>query len=377
MEWENLLITGGNVIDPAGIYKGQQNLRVHKGRLVEISPAILPEEDEKVISLQGEWIIPGLIDIHVHAYPEKTNLGITPDRIGLSQGVCLIADAGSAGSETFNDFYQQIMTPAQTKMVSWLNISRLGLCDSNAELADLSELNPEGVTRLVKEFPALICGIKVRMSSSIVGTNGIKPLVIAKETSQQAGLPLMVHVGNGPPFLEEIFPLLTQGDVVTHSFHGKKGGLIDHSAHLISLYKEALERGVYLDLGHGQASFSFRALEIAMEAGIYPSSISTDIHIRNIDGPVFSMVKTMDKMRAAGFSLEEVICLSTINPAQILGLDDSYGTIKIDNPVRLTILREHSRPQILVDSEGESRELPTELEPIGVIQEGKVWDIRC
>lgn len=377
MECKNLLITGGKVIDPAGHFRGPQNLRIREGRLAEISPNLEPQEDEKVISLQGEWVVPGLIDIHVHSYPEKTNLGIAPDRIGLSQGVCLIADAGSAGSDTFRDFYRDIIAPAHTRVISWINISRPGLCQGNAELADLSNLDPEGVVRLAQEFPDVICGVKVRMSSSVLGENGITPLVIAKEAGRKSNLPLMVHIGNGPPFLEEILPLLTRGDVVTHGFHGKKGGLVDGSPELFKLYKEALARGVYLDIGHGEASFSFQALEKALSAGIFPSSISTDIHVRNIDGPVYSMIKTMDKMRAAGFSLEEVVSLSTLKPAQIIGLDDSYGTLTIGNPARITILQELERSQVLVDSEGESRELSTQLEAVWVIHEGKVWDLQC
>ena len=80
---------------------------------------------------------------------------------------------------------------------------------------------------------------------------------------------------------------------------------------------------------------------------------------------------------SAGFSLEEVVSLSTLKPAQIIGLDDSYGTLTIGNPARITILQELERSQVLVDSEGESRELSTQLEAVWVIHEGKVWDLQC
>ena len=44
------------------------------------------------------------------------------------------------------------------------------------------------------------------MCKTVVGKNGITPLKLAKEIQKQnAGLPLMVHIGSAPPRLDEIF----------------------------------------------------------------------------------------------------------------------------------------------------------------------------
>ncbi len=50
-----------------------------------------------------------------------------------------------------------------------------------------------------------IVGIKARMSKTVVGENGIKPLELAKKIqSENNDLPLMVHIGSAPPELEEV-----------------------------------------------------------------------------------------------------------------------------------------------------------------------------
>ena len=57
----------------------------------------------------------------------------------------------------------------------------------------------DAVQQAVKRYPDFIVGLKARMSSSVVGENGITPLERAKAMQQANGdLPLMVHIGNNP-----------------------------------------------------------------------------------------------------------------------------------------------------------------------------------
>jgi len=57
----------------------------------------------------------------------------------------------------------------------------------------------------------------------------------------------------------------------------------------------ARERGVRFDLGHGAGSFWFRNAVPAIRDGFPPDTISTDLHMGNINGPVVSMLNTMSK----------------------------------------------------------------------------------
>ena len=127
-------------------------------------------------------------------------------------------------------------------------------------------------------------------------------------------LPLMVHVGEPPPLYDEILEVLDPGDVVTHCFNGKAGGSIIEDAHLFALAERCASEGIRLDVGHGGASFSFKVAEVAIARGLLPFSISTDLHNRSLDSPVWDMGTTMSKLLAVGMPFEKVIEASTLAP---------------------------------------------------------------
>jgi dihydroorotase len=121
----------------------------------------------------------------------------------------------------------------------------------------MANIDADAVKQAVKRHPDFIVGLKARMSSSVVGENGITPLERAKAIQQENGdLPLMVHIGNNPPNLDEIAELLSSGDIITHCYNGKPNRILTPSGELrASIIRPA--RGVRLDVGHGTASFSF------------------------------------------------------------------------------------------------------------------------
>ncbi len=111
----------------------------------------------------------------------------------------------------------------------------------------------------VQRHPDFIVGLKARMSSSVVGENGITPLARAKAIQQENDdLPLMVHIGNNPPNLDEIADLLSSGDIITHCYNGKPNRILNPAGELRSSITRALQRGVRLDVGHGTPASALR-----------------------------------------------------------------------------------------------------------------------
>ncbi|HZG17333.1 MAG TPA: amidohydrolase/deacetylase family metallohydrolase [Candidatus Bathyarchaeia archaeon] len=369
-----LLLKNGRVIDPSMGLTGMYDIVITNGSITGIfqqgqSPA--DDQVERVLDVNGCIVIPGLIDLHTHVFEEETTLGIMADRVGVQQGVTTVVDAGSAGAHTFALFLEKSVKPATTQVLAFLNIAGDGLCGGLSELADLSRLAPAESAKIIKRFP-LIRGIKVRMSASVVKNSGIQPLKIAKELANEVKLPLMVHIGNAPPALPEILELLEEGDVVTHAFHGKKGGILDSSGALIPAVTSALQRGVLLDVGHGTSSFCFDTFRQAIREGVVPFSISTDIYQQNIEGPVHSLVTTMNKCVAAGLPLEKVIEATTVAPAKVLGLSHEIGTLRQGTIADVTILKIANTPSTLTDSEKNQIQSDTTLQPQYTIKAGKV-----
>jgi dihydroorotase len=372
----DVLVRNGTVIDHQMGIHGLFDVVIDDGRIVEIcTPGESTSAAEQVLDATGCIVAPGFIDLHVHVYENQTYLGVNADEVGIRQGVTTVVDAGSAGSRTFTHFLEHHVSRSQTQVLSWLNISEDGLCLGNSELRDLSRLRPAETSLMVQKYPS-IRGVKVRMSRSVIGDNGIRPLQIAKQVSVERGVPLMVHIGNAPPALPEVLNLLGPGDVVTHAFHGKPGGILDNSGRLIPEAEAALARGVLFDVGHGSASFSFKTMKQAKSLGLKPHSISTDIHKANVGGPVYSLTATMSKMLHLGFSVGDVIEAVTSVPAKILRLEGQLGTLKPGTVADVSIVRLIEKPIDLVDSEGFTVRSSTSLEPIYTIKNGRVFDVR-
>ncbi len=325
----------------------------------------------KTVDLRGEhYVSAGWIDCHVHCYPNSPIYHDQPDSVGIQTGVTTVIDAGSTGADDIDDFYT-ITRQATTDVYALLNISRVGLIAQN-ELAKMENIDAAAVREAVKRHPDFIVGLKARMSSSVVGDNGIAPLQRAKAIQQENGeLPLMVHIGNNPPNLDEIADLLTSGDIITHCYNGKPNRILSPEGKLRSAVTRAISRGVRLDVGHGSASFSFAVAKQALALGILPHTISSDIYCRNrINGPVRSLAKVMSKFLAIGMSLPQVIACVTDHAAEGLRLQQK-GRLAVGYDADLTIFDLQRQPTLLTDAEDETLQADQILVPLAAIRAGK------
>lgn len=324
----------------------------------------------QILDLHGKiYASAGWIDAHVHCYPKSPIYHDEADLIGVASGVTTVADAGSTGADDVDDFYQ-ITRAAKTNVYAFLNIARTGIVTQN-ELADMTQIDKAAVREAILQNPGFIIGIKARMSSSVVGQNGIKPLVRAKEIQQENGdLPLMVHIGNNPPDLDEIADLLTSGDIITHCYNGKPNRILSPEGVLRDSVKRALRRGVRLDVGHGSASFSFDVAKIAIGQGILPHTISSDIYCRNrMNGPVHSLATVMSKFFSVGMTLQQVIDCVTAHAADALRLP-AKGRLDVGADADLTLFELRPSPQVFVDSEGQSVKGESLLVPLAAVVAG-------
>ncbi|WP_145932027.1 amidohydrolase/deacetylase family metallohydrolase [Yersinia bercovieri] len=382
------------IITRALLVNGHQvDIAINDGKITAVSATIAAVENnqieshfypaKKVLDLAGRYYLSaGWIDSHVHCYPASPIYHDEADLVGVASGVTTVVDAGSTGANDIDDFYR-LTRAAKTHVYAFLNIAKTGIVTQN-ELADMAQIDKQSVSQAIARNPDFIIGIKARMSSSVVGKNGIKPLIRAKEIQQENNqLPLMVHIGNNPPDLDEIADLLTQGDIITHCYNGKPNRILTPAGALRESIQRALKRGVLLDVGHGSASFSFEVAELAIKQGIYPHTISSDIYCRNrISGPVHSLASVMSKFFTIGLNLEQVISCVTENAAQALRLSHK-GVVAEGYDADLTIFELKQQPQVFSDSEGKSVTGEQYLVPLAAVvagdlvltDEGKLKDV--
>ncbi|MCL5039268.1 MAG: amidohydrolase/deacetylase family metallohydrolase [Firmicutes bacterium] len=368
----DLLLRSGRIIDPGQGLDFVGDLLIEDGRIRTIGQHLTVNEGLTALDVSGLIITPGLIDLHTHVYPGVTNLGVMPDTVGVGMGVTTVVDAGSAGSRNFEPFLETTIRESQTRVLVFLNAAGDGLIREKGELADLRNVTFAESLEKVKDYPGVIRGIKARASASVVGDLGVKPIALAKDLAFQAGIPLVVHIGNAPPRLEEVLELLQRGDIVTHSFHGKPGGILGAGGEPLPEVLAARERGVLFDLGHGTSSFCFHTARKAFQAGFLPDTVGTDIYSQNLAGPVFSLAVTMSKLLALGLELPTVIAMATAGAASALGLAGTVGTLRPGVEADVTVLQLCQGGFSFSDSEGERLDGRYLLNPVMVLRKGEV-----
>ena len=364
----DLIIKNARTLDHQAI-----DVAIKDGKISEICAAITAESQE-VFDAKGQFISAGWIDAHVHCYEKMSLYYDYPDEVGVKNGVTTIVDAGSTGENNIDEFYK-IAKKSKTNVYALLNISKDGIVFQD-ELADLTKVNEAKNLERIQELSEFIIGIKARMSKSVIGQNGVRPLIMAKALQKKANLPLMVHIGTAPVELEELVSCLDAGDIVTHCFNGKDNGILDRAGRIKDFAKKAYEAGVHFDIGHGTESFNFRVAMQAKSENILANSISTDIYSRNrLDGPVYNLATTMEKLMYVGYSLEQVIHRVTQTPAKALRLGNK-GELTVGYDADITLFKvTDDRSKQLIDSNQETVKTSVQIQPTAAIIAGKVYEI--
>jgi len=348
--YKNLKDTRGQSID----------ILIEGDTIKKVSPLI--KGNYREYTFDGDtYVSPGWIDCHTHACDFYPPYSSDIDEIGWRKGVTTLIDAGSVGILDIDRYYEEVKK-YKTNVFSLVNISEIGLKELD-ELKDMGRVKRKPVEDACRRYPEFIVGLKVRVSASIVGENGVSPLIEAIEWNKGIGKKLMVHVGSAPPRIGEVLEAADENTIITHCMNGKSNNLLTEKA----LLREAIARGVKLDVGHGSASFSWEIAEKYREKGLRPHTISTDIYNVNMKkGPVYDLATTMNKFLKLGYNLEEVISMVTKNPAKYFGLV-GRGELAQGTKGELTLFKIREGSKKLRDSHGKEKELKGYIEPVGVV----------
>jgi dihydroorotase len=377
----SIVIKGGHVIDPKNNINDVMDIAIKDGRISLIAKNIDAKEGIQVVNAEGLYVTPGLIDIHVHVF-YGTNLdqqymngpsSVVPDGFTFRAGVTTVVDAGCAGWRTFPAFKRQTIERSQTRVLAFLNIVGEGMRGNPFE-QNLKDMDPQVTAKFALDNKSDIVGIKLAHFEGPDWT----PVDRSVEAGKLTNMPVMIDFGgsNPPLSIEELFiQHLRPGDIFTHCFAqlgNNRESVVDPQTNSIKPFVwEAVKKGIIFDVGYGGISFAFSQAIPAVKSGLYPQTISTDLHIGSMNGAMKDILTTMSKFLAMGMDLQSVIKASTWTPAQVIKREE-LGNLSLGSEADIAILNIRKGKFGLFDYTGYKIEADKKLECEMTIRAGKI-----
>lgn len=370
----DLLIRGGEVVDPSQNLRARRDVAIRNGLVVAVEPEIPANAAQHVIDATGKLVCPGLVDLHAHVYPEVSAIGLPADELVPWTATTTYVSAGDAGSSTFSLFRHAVMARSRTRLLGFVHIANFGLAGFPVgEMLNIDHAMVELAAKTAAENRDVCLGIKVRMTSDVVGSNGLEPLRRAIRAAEMAGpwAKVMCHIGNAPGNIAEVLDLLRPGDILTHAYSGVGNNTVQNGQ-VVPAALAAKRRGVVIDVGHGGGSFDYTVFEPARDQGFGPDVISSDIHAVSGNTPGLPFLPwVMSKFLNNGYTLEQVVEMATVKPARIIDRVDKLGTLQIGAPGDVSILELVREPVEFVDTRNNRRRGDQWLKPVQTVKAGR------
>ena len=373
-----LLLAGGRVLDPGTSTDAALDVLIDGPSVVAVGPG-LAGEDAEVVDCTGLLVTPALIDVHVHVMAGLGDFCLEADRVGVDMGVPVIVDGGTSGVATFDVSRRAVIDhpDTRTRVLAFIDPNQLYLatrdfiCHRLLIANDLKNLDEMSLVASLERNADVVVGLKVRACHT--GDPTHSPFL---EAAQRAAgpLPVMVHLGRfphtaviAPPAL---LSALRPGDIITHAFRGA-GGLLGVDGKAIPEFRDAVDRGVHLDIGHSGTDFRFREARRLFDQGYLPHTASTDLNVFNVNGPVFSLVETLTKLLGLGIELPDVVAMGTTNAARAIGRASELGSISPGRPAELSVLRLRTDGPFPVSDGVDVIDSRVALEAVGCVRAGR------
>jgi len=349
---------------------------VKDGKIAAVGENLKPADAAKTVDVSEFYVVPGLIDIHMHMYASTGESGsyagdnsLWPDGFTLRNGVTTAVDAGSSGWRNFEDFKAHVIDRSQTRVLAMLNIVGAGMRGVRYE-NNLADMNGEAAGWMAKRYPGVIVGIK---SAHFTGPEW-EPYIQAVKAGTIANIPVMIDYGSNRverPMYDLVTKYLRPGDIYTHCFSGLRGEQDPHTLIASAALIDGRKHGVYFDAGTGGGSFRFRVAYPIIKAGFKPDSLSTDLHIGSMNSSTKDMLNVMSKFMAMGLTLQEVVAESTWHPAREIK-QEQLGNLSVGAPADIAVLSEQHGKFGFTDMDYEKMMGDTKLQCELTVRDGKI-----
>jgi dihydroorotase len=363
----DLVIRGGRVLDPSQRLDRTLDVAIRAGKIAALGN-IPASASPQSIDARGKLVVPGLIDIHLHARDAE----LPPSEI-LSTGVTTMVDAGSRGADNVGQLIE-IARNAPNRMRIWLNIARLGNNpNGRGEFLDgIEQADVEKARAAVRGNRNWIVGIKARLSRGVSADRDLEVLRRAVQAAGPSRIPIMIHMGDTASPLPQVLALLRPGDIVTHVYAPTPHGILDERGTILPEVRQARRRGVLFDFGNGlNEHWSWDVAQSALQQGFPPDTISSDLNLPGRTDQVYDLPNVLSKFLALGMPLEQVIASATSNAARAIRELNPYGSLRKGAVADVVVLDLRDGNFDFVDNYKNKRNAPQKLVTVAVVNGGK------
>jgi dihydroorotase len=375
----DILIKGGHIIDPANKIDQVMDLAIKGNKIAAIEKKISANQAKKVVDASGLIVSPGLIDMHTHnfygtvhnRYLANSFSAVPPDGFTFRSGVTTVVDAGSPGWRNFELYKSQIIDPSKTRVLCFLNIVGAGMSGGHRE-QHIDDMNPKMTAMVAKQNKDHVVGVKLAHFMGYDWT----PTELAVEAGKIGSIPVMIDFGGSNPelpleklFLEKLRP----GDIFTHAYAHVNGRtpIVAENGKVRDYVFKAQKRGIVFDVGHGGGSFLFEQAVPAIQQGLKPDVISTDLHTGSMNGGMKNINNVMSKFLNMGLSIQEVIAATTSQPAKYIQRKE-LGHLSVGGLADVKLLNIIKGDFGFIDTRGKRMKGNQKLECELTLRDGKV-----
>ena len=198
----DVIVRGARVLDPATDFDGIADIAIADGRIAAIGPA-LTRAAARELQAHGLYRDARSGRPAYPRVPGRLVLGHSPRPNRRRQRRHHVATPAPSRAYSI-DAMRRRCRDYRINVRAFLHISGIGLTGCAGESVIDANLDTDAARAAITRHADFVCGVKVRMDRTSVGSNGLTPLAKAIEVAGDAGLPVMAHIGPAPPTAVEV-----------------------------------------------------------------------------------------------------------------------------------------------------------------------------
>lgn len=190
-----LLIKGGRVIDPASGYDKSADVLIQEDHISEIRPHIRRRSGMEVIAAEGQWVLPGFIDMHAHfrepgeEFKETVRTGSEAAAAGGFTSVACMANTQPPHDNALvTQFLKE--KAREESLVNLYFVGALTRGLAGKELAEIGEMAGYGIVALSDDGHCIVNAHVMRKGLEYAKTFSLPVIVHAEDPhlTLQAGI---------------------------------------------------------------------------------------------------------------------------------------------------------------------------------------------